>query len=130
MKANEVAENIKQFLKDHEGITIHPGRTSEKWSELVVKEGGCPCVPGRNRCPCDEALEDIKRLNHCRCYLFVNDEYLKIYEEVVVKKKKTKGAKADHPVAPPPQDEKPESEVFHPQEPKPQPEPGLEIQLE
>ncbi len=83
--ANEIAQDIISFLSQNKELSLHPGRTPEAQGELVIKKGGCPCVPGRPKCPCDEALEDIKELNRCRCFLFVNAEYLKIYEVMVVK---------------------------------------------
>lgn len=82
------AQAIRKFLDDNPNLHLHPGRTPEEWGQLVLEKGGCPCVPGRDKCPCDEALEDIKQLNHCRCYLFCNEDYLKLYDEVVVQRRK------------------------------------------
>ena len=87
----EIAQAIQKFLEENPGLHLHPGRTPEEWALLVIKNEGCPCVPGRNKCPCDEALDDIERLNHCRCYLFCNDAYIKIYDQVIAtRRKKTK----------------------------------------
>ncbi len=96
--AKNVAQNIKRFLEEHDGITLHPGRTPEAQGDLVVQKGGCPCVPGRPKCPCVEAMDDIKAINHCRCYLFVNDSYLKEYQRVVINgKKKRQGGVGKSP---------------------------------
>lgn len=89
-KADRIEQGIRDFLQAHEEISLHPGRDPETQSKLVIKKGGCPCVPGRQKCPCEQAMDDIEELNHCRCYLFVNDIYLKEYERVVVNRRKNK----------------------------------------
>ena len=91
MNSKQVERDILKFLNEHPELSLHPGRNPEGWSQQVKKAGGCPCVPGRGKCPCDEALEDIEKLNHCRCYLFVNNAYLKLYDAVVVQRRKAKG---------------------------------------
>jgi len=90
----EIAQAIRKFLEENK-VCLHPGRTPEEWAVLVIKNEGCPCVPGRNKCPCDEALDDIEQLNHCRCYLFCNEAYLKIYDEVVVKRRRARAPGGD-----------------------------------
>lgn len=90
MEAKDIARGIEEFLASHEGISLHPGRKPLSQGELVIKKNGCPCVPGRQKCPCEQAMDDIEELNHCRCYLFVNDAYLKDYEEKVINRKKKK----------------------------------------
>lgn len=88
--AEEIAQDIRNFLALHEEISLHPGRSPLAQGELVVKKGGCPCVPGRPKCPCEEAMDDIEEINHCRCFLFVNDAYLEEYQRVVVEGRKKK----------------------------------------
>ncbi len=56
----EVAQAIGKLLEENPGLQLHPGRAPEEWALLVIKKGGCPCVPGRNHCPCDEALDEIE----------------------------------------------------------------------
>ncbi|MBA7665001.1 hypothetical protein ES703_73067 [subsurface metagenome] len=73
-----IAGNIVKFTQDN-GLLIHPGQDPFKWADLVIKKGGCPCVPGRSCCPCEFVLEDVKELGRCRCGLFCNDAYLKEY---------------------------------------------------
>lgn len=100
MNENSVAQAIEQFLKEHEGISLHPGRTPENHAQQVIKKGGCPCVPGRPKCPCDEAEEDIRQLDHCRCYLFVNEAYRKIYDQIIGSKAGKAGRKRRRQVVP------------------------------
>jgi len=76
-----IAAAITAYVEKN-GLRIHPGQEAEKWAELVIEKGGCPCVPGRDHCPCEEALEDIKKINRCRCGLFCNDTYLEEYERL------------------------------------------------
>ncbi len=79
----DIVQAIKKFLEDHPELRIHPGQTAEKHAALVVRHEACPCVPGRDKCPCDECLEDIQALDRCRCYFFVNSSYLKLYNDVI-----------------------------------------------
>lgn len=74
----EIAADIAKFAQDN-NLQIHPGQEPLKWADLVLKKGGCPCVPGRSECPCECVLEDIKGLGRCRCGLFVNGVYLNEY---------------------------------------------------
>ena len=50
-----IAANIIKFTQDN-GLQIHPGQNPFTWADLVLKKGGCPCVPGRSCCPCDNTL--------------------------------------------------------------------------
>lgn len=84
-----IAADIIKFAQDNE-LQIHPGQDPETWAELVIKKGGCPCVPGRPECPCEFALEDIKELNRCRCGLFVNGAYLEDYARLKAERKQGK----------------------------------------
>lgn len=85
-----IAEDIIKFATVN-NLKIHPGQEPSKWAELVIVKGGiCPCVPGRDHCPCEFVLEDIKEINRCRCGLFVNDAYLEEYNRLVVEPKKAK----------------------------------------
>ena len=74
-----IAERIIKFAQDN-NLKIHPGQEPLKWGDLLIKRGGhCPCVRDRDHCPCEFVLEDIKESNCCRCGLFVNDAYIKVY---------------------------------------------------
>jgi hypothetical protein len=73
-----ITAEITKFIQDHK-LQVHPGQNVEKHSMLVIAKGGCPCVPGRNHCPCPEALEDIKKIGRCRCGILCNDSYIKTY---------------------------------------------------
>jgi len=77
----QIAEDIIRFARDN-NLEIHPGQDPLKWADLVIKKGGCPCVPGRNHCPCEFVLEDIKDINRCRCGLFVNGAYIEEYNRL------------------------------------------------
>ena len=85
-----IAERIIKFAQDN-NLKIHPGQEPLKWGDLLIKRGGhCPCVPGRNHCPCEFALEDIKELNRCRCGLFVNGAYIEEYNRLIAQLKEKK----------------------------------------
>ncbi len=71
---------MKFAEKNH--LSIHPGQDPNKWADLVLAKGGCPCVPDRHSCPCAFALADIQELGRCRCGLFVNDGYLVTYNNL------------------------------------------------
>ena len=78
----KIARNILKFRVKH-NLYILPSHDVKKWAELVIKEGGCPRVPSRKgSCPCKYALDDIKESHCCRRHLFVDEEYLKLYEEL------------------------------------------------
>lgn len=78
---DQIVQGITKFAEKN-GLHIHPGQDPAKWAELVLVKGGCPCVPGRNSCPCANALEDIKAQGRCRCGLFANDGYLENYHSL------------------------------------------------
>ena len=85
-----IAERIIKFAQDN-NLKIHPGQEPLKWADLLIKRGGhCPCVPGRDHCPCDFVLEDIKELGRCRCGLFCNDAYLSDYNTLNDERKSKK----------------------------------------
>ncbi len=85
-----IAENIIKFAQDNK-LRIHPGQDPLKWGDLLIQRGGhCPCVPGRNHCPCEFVLEDIKELGRCRCGLFCNDAFVKLYDDLNAKRKSRK----------------------------------------
>ncbi|MBA7596426.1 hypothetical protein ES703_03396 [subsurface metagenome] len=84
-----IAANIVTFTRDN-GLQIHPGQDPFKWADLVLKNGGCPCVPTRKQCPCEFVLEDVKELGRCRCALFCNDAYLKEYNALNAARKSKK----------------------------------------
>lgn len=74
----QIITNIVK-LRDANGLRIHPGQDPSSWADLVIKKGGCPCVPGRTHCPCDQVMADVAELGRCRCGLFCNDRYLAEY---------------------------------------------------
>ena len=86
MNRETIAASIIKFAENN-GLQIHPGQEPLKWADLVIKKGGCPCVPGRNKCPCEFALEDMKEINRCRCGLFCNEAYIKEYNRLNAKLK-------------------------------------------
>ena len=77
----QIAESIIKFAERNK-LQIHPGQDPYKWADLVLKKGGCPCVPSRKHCPCAFAMEDIKELGRCRCGLFTNDAYIENYNSL------------------------------------------------
>ena len=79
-------ERIVKFAQDN-NLQIHPGQDPLTWGDLVLQKGGCPCVPGRDHCPCKFVLEDIKELNRCRCGLFCNEAYVREYSELTAQLK-------------------------------------------
>ena len=74
----QIAESIIKYAERNK-LHIHPGRDPLEWADLVLKEGGCPCVRGRPSCPCAFVMEDIRKEGCCRCGLFVNDAYIDEY---------------------------------------------------
>jgi len=84
-----IAARIVKFAEEN-NLKIHPGQESLRWADLVIEKGGCPCVPGRNHCPCEFALEDIKKLNRCRCGLLVNGAYIEEYNMLTAQLKEKK----------------------------------------
>ena len=77
-----IAAEIMEFARVN-GLQLHPGQTALKWADLVIRKGGvCPCVPGRDHCPCQEALNDIAEIDRCRCGLFVNGPYIEEYNRL------------------------------------------------
>ncbi len=94
----QIAEDIIKFARDN-NLKLHPGPDPLKWADLVIKHQGCPCVPGRNYCPCEFALEDIRELGRCRCGLFANDAYIDEYNRLRAKGKATKNPERVTPKA-------------------------------
>ena len=86
---DRIASNILKFTEQNK-LHIHPGQDPYEWADLVIRKGGCPCVPGRSECPCDFVLEDLKELNRCRCGLFVNGAYLEEYNRLQAQLKEKK----------------------------------------
>ncbi|GAI96818.1 unnamed protein product [marine sediment metagenome] len=74
----KIAADIIKFTQDN-GLQLHPGQKPLKWADLVIKKGGCPCVPTRKHCPCEFVRDDVKELGRCRCGLFCNAAYLREY---------------------------------------------------
>ena len=81
-QSETIAADIIKFAQDN-NLKIHPGQEPLKWADLVIKHEGCPCVPGRNHCPCEFVLEDIKESNCCRCGLFCNQAYIEEYNRLL-----------------------------------------------
>lgn len=81
-----IAENIVKFAQDNK-LKVHPGQEPLKWADLVIKKNGCPCVPTRLKCPCELIPDDVKKLNRCRCGLFVNDAYIREYNSLMSQQK-------------------------------------------
>jgi len=77
-----IATNITKVAQEN-NLKLHPGQDPLTWADLVLKKGGrCPCVPGRDHCPCEQVLVDIDELGRCRCGLFVDDAYLEEYNRL------------------------------------------------
>jgi len=90
LESKTIAADIVKFAQDN-NLKIHPGQEPLKFAELVLKKGGvCPCVPGRNHCPCEFVLDDIKELGRCRCGLFCNDAYIEEYNRLLAERKSKK----------------------------------------
>lgn len=80
-RREEIAEAITKFAQDN-NLEIHPGQEPLKWADLVIKKGSCPCVPGRDHCPCEFVLQDIEELGRCRCGLFCNGAFIEEYNRL------------------------------------------------
>jgi len=90
LERERIAVDIAKFAQDN-NLKIHPGQEPLKFAELVLKKGGaCPCVPGRDACPCPFVLDDIKELGRCRCGLFCNDAYIEEYNRLLAERKSKK----------------------------------------
>lgn len=90
LESKTIAADIVKFAQDN-NLKIHPGQEPLKWGDLVLRKGGaCPCVPGRNHCPCEFVLSDIRELGRCRCGLFVNDTYIEEYNRLLAERKSKK----------------------------------------
>ncbi|MBA7549657.1 hypothetical protein ES705_42148 [subsurface metagenome] len=85
----QIAQSIIKYAELNK-LQLHPGRDPHEWADLVIKKGGCPCVPGRPSCPCAFVKEDIKEFGRCRCGLFANDNYLENYNSLKGEAKKKK----------------------------------------
>jgi len=89
-QSETIAADIVKFALDN-NLKIHPGQEPLKFADLVLeKGGGCPCVPGRDACPCQFVLDDIKELGWCRCGLFCNDAYIEEYNRLLAERKSKK----------------------------------------
>ena len=85
-----IATTLIDFAKTH-NLQFHPGQEPLKWADLLIKKGGgCPCVPGRAECPCRFVLDDLNKLNRCRCGLFVNDTYINEFNRLAAQLKENK----------------------------------------
>ena len=77
-----IVAEIMEFARVNE-LQLHPGQDPLKHADLVIRKGGvCPCVPGRDHCPCQEALNDIAEIDRCQCGLFVNGAYVEEYSRL------------------------------------------------
>jgi len=93
----QIAESIIKFA-ERTNLRLHPGRDPYVWADLVIKKGGCPCVPGRNSCPCAFVKEDIKEDGRCACGLFANDAYIENYNSLKSDAKSKKGNAVSEPI--------------------------------
>ncbi len=93
----QIAKSIIKYAELNK-LQLHPGQDPYAWADLVLKEGGCPCVPGRHSCPCAFVKEDIKEFDRCRCALFVNDTYIENYNALKGEAKKKRGKVEATPV--------------------------------
>jgi len=71
-EAKSKRKEIIDFAIKH-SLTIEPLIGCNYYVDNILLLGTCACVPERKKCPCDEALDDIKRLGHCRCRLYYKD---------------------------------------------------------
>ncbi|HUV57016.1 MAG TPA: ferredoxin-thioredoxin reductase catalytic domain-containing protein [Dehalococcoidales bacterium] len=93
---DQIAESIIKYA-ERSKLHIHPGQDPYQWADLVIKKGGCPCVPSRPSCPCAFVKEDIKEFGRCRCGLFADGNYQENYNSL---KSKAKSKKKDQAAAP------------------------------
>ena len=73
---DEIKQDLIRWKKAH-NLFIHPAHTIDSFARLVEKRGGgCPCVPSRDFCPCEESLIEIKTQGWCGCHFFYSKEGL------------------------------------------------------
>jgi ferredoxin-thioredoxin reductase catalytic subunit len=81
---NQKRLDIIHFAQDF-NLVINPAKGMELQVEYFFRFGFCPCDSTRQRtsCPCDQALDDIKKTGHCLCKLFWKDmeTFKKLFEE-------------------------------------------------
>lgn len=67
----------KSLLKNclENGLIINPHFSVDDWCLKVEKKGGCPCVPGRSFCPCNESKSEIESNGICKCNFFMTPQY-------------------------------------------------------
>lgn len=102
MDEAEVIQAINKFLQEHPELHIHPSRTPESWAPLVIKAGGCPCVPGRPSCPCTDVMVDVEKKGYCRCQTFVDDKWMGWYRQYIKGRKNRKKATSEADPSPSP----------------------------
>lgn len=73
MKKN--AEIIRQSLRmlgfmDQNRLFVHPAHSLADRAEAILDAGHCLCDIKRKKCPCTQALGEIKKSGHCRCKIF------------------------------------------------------------
>lgn len=78
------------FIQKHD-LYVHPRRLSKGglpyMANLFLSVRHCPCKPDRKKCPCKEALQEIKTKGFCECRLFCTKE---VYEQVMPQENQSK----------------------------------------
>ena len=65
---------LVRFERKH-NLKHNPIRTLQFLAQRVVKLSHCPCRPSRLRCPCGQALKEIKKKGHCLCWEFFSPDF-------------------------------------------------------
>ena len=60
---------IIDFATKH-NLIIHPGAGYNHFIDNYEKYGSCACDPKRKKCPCSEAIDEVKNNGACKCQLF------------------------------------------------------------
>ncbi len=63
---------IVKYAQEHK-LLINPGSGYSYALDKLRKFYRCPCDVTREHCPCDQSLEEVKTLGHCKCHLFWRD---------------------------------------------------------
>ena len=69
--AHDVTRELTEFAKRH-GLIVAAGECLARHARRFVELGRCPCVEGRPDCPCDDVLDDLKRLGRCECGILID----------------------------------------------------------
>jgi len=94
MVSKEVSEQMNKMINfmKKKGVFLNPIHSLLERAETIVRIGGhCICDEKRPRCPCSQALEEIKHNHCCFCSLFYDYEgMLHYYDEAWWKQQETK----------------------------------------